>query len=89
VFVTVACIQRAVGGDSIWPTTTSLFVADTKNRCAFHWCIAGRWLQVHPFICPAGTAVRRGYVGTANPCSADAPDVGLCQHSMALDVNVM
>ena len=62
--------------------TTSLFVADTHNRCAFHWCIAGRWLQTEPFVCPGGTAVKQGYVGSANPCTADAPDVKLCYASM-------
>jgi len=75
---TTACISDV---SSAAVATASLFVADTVNRCAFHWCIAGRWLQTEPFVCPGGTAVKRGYVGTANPCSADAPDVNLCQGS--------
>ena len=80
--ITVACIERSNEVGSAAVATTSLFVADTANRCAFHWCIAGRWLQTEPFVCPDGTAVKQGYVGTANPCSADAPGVSLCRASM-------
>jgi len=79
---TVACIKHGSDMSSVTVATTSLFVADTINRCAFHWCIAGRWLQAEPFVCPGGTAVRKGYVGTANPCSSDVPGINLCQASM-------
>jgi len=65
-------------------STTSLFVADTVDSCVFYWCIAGRWLQAEPFVCSDGTAVKHGYVGAANPCSADAPDVSRCQASMCI-----